>query len=164
MVSGNIALKQAAILGADQGTQAAVAWLETSNVGATLQTTNSTMGYFSSLALPDPDWFQDSTWTDARQINSGVADVAGNKLSYLIHRQCKLPDLAYDGISAGVPNNCSAIDESAGGSAVTEGDSNRAGVGGAFARSKKVYYRITTRVQGPRNSVSIIQTTVSLQA
>ena len=165
MVSGNIALKQSSILGADQGTQAAVVWLEANVSGATLQMTNAALGYFSSLPLPDPDdWFEDAVWSDARAVNGGAADAAGNKMQYLIHRQCKLPDTAYDGISGGVANECSAIDESVGGGVLTEGDSFRAGVGGAFARSKKVYYRITTRVQGPRNSVSIIQTTVALQA
>ena len=165
MVSGNIGLKQSSILGADQGTQAAVVWLEANVSGAALQSTNAPMGYFSSLPLPDPpDWFAESVWEDARAVNGGAADAAGNKMKYLIHRQCKLPDVAYDGISGGFANECSAIDESVGGGTLTEGDSFRAGVGGAFARSKKVYYRITTRVVGPRNAVSIIQTTVALQA
>ncbi|MEO8104020.1 MAG: hypothetical protein ABI790_15970 [Betaproteobacteria bacterium] len=165
MVSGNIALKQSTVLGADNGTQAAITWLEANVSGATLQSTNASAGYFSSLPLPDPaDWFDDGVWTNARPVNSGAADASGNRLSYLIHRQCTLPDTAYDGVSAGVTNQCAAIDESVGGSVLTEGDSFRAGVGNVFARSKKVYYRITTRVLGPRNAVSIIQTTVALQA
>jgi hypothetical protein len=163
MVSGNIALKQSTILGADQGTQAAVAWLE-SKSSASLQMTQETDGYFSSLPLPDPaNWFDDGVWTDAKVVNGGVADAAGNRLSYLIHRQCSQPDMSYEG-TGGVTNQCAAIDESIGGSVLTEGDSFRAGVGNVFARAKKVYYRISTRVQGPRNSVSIIQTTVAVQA
>jgi type IV pilus assembly protein PilX len=160
MVSGNIALKQSAILGADQGTQAAVTWLEANIGGTTLQSNNTGAGYYSNLILPDPDWFADATWAAAFPVNGGAADVAGNKMSYLIHRQCTLTDLGYDQGA----NACAAIDESVGGSVLTEGDSFRAGIGNVFARPKKVYYRITTRVQGPRNSVSIVQTTVALQA
>lgn len=160
MVSGNIALKQAAILGADQGTQAAVTWLETNNIGTTLQSSLPGVGYYSNLVLPDPDWFVDSSWDGAVDLNGGAADIAGNKIKYIIHRQCTLSALGYD--QGG--NQCAAIDESVGGSVLTEGDSFRAGVGNVFARAKKVYYRITTRVTGPRNAVSVIQTTVALQA
>lgn len=164
LVSGNIALKQSGVLGADKGTQAAIAWLEANISGATLQSTNPSVAYFSSLPLPDADWFADATWVGAQDVNGGVADSAGNKMSYIIHRQCKLSNTAYDGASSGIANQCAAIDESVGGSVLTEGDSFRAGVGNVFARAKKVYYRITTRVKGPRNTVSIIQTTVALQA
>lgn len=164
MVAGNIAFKQSTILGADQGTQAAIAWLEANSSGSTLQNTNEAQGYFSSLALPDPSWFEPDTWADAKAVNGGAADASGNKMSYIIHRQCTLPDTPYDGASGGTANQCAAIDESTGGATLTEGDSFRAGIGGAFARSKKVYYRITTRVVGPRDTITIIQTTVAIQA
>jgi hypothetical protein len=159
MVSGNIALKQSAILGADQGTQAAVVWLEANNNGATLQGNNSSASYFAALSLDPVDWFVDSTWANAIAINGGAPDAAGNTIMYIIHRQCTLAG-SYD--AAG--NQCSAIDQSVGGSVLTEGDSFKAGVTTAFARAKQVYYRITTRVKGPRNGQSVIQTTVSLQA
>ena len=164
MVSGNIAMKQSTLLGGDLGNQAAITWLEANVSGPTLQTTNASVGYFSSLSLPDPDWFKDATWVGAQPVNGGAADAAGNTMAYLIHRICKIPDVAYDGVSGGNTNQCAAIDESVGGSVLTEGDSFRAGVGNVFARAKKVYYRVTTRVVGPRNTVSIIQTTVALQA
>jgi len=160
MVSGNIALKQSTILGADLGTQAAVVWLEANIGGTTLHNSNASAGYSSNLILQETDWFADAAWADALKVNGGAADAAGNRISYLIHRQCTLTALAYDGGA----NQCAAIDESVGGSVLTEGDSFRAGVGNVFARSKKVYYRITTRVQGPRNSQSVVQTTVALQA
>lgn len=161
MVSGNIALKQAALLGADKGTQAAVLWLETSNTGTTLQSNSTTgTGYYANLVLPDPDWFDESKWDDAAKLNGDAPDVAGNKIRYLIQRQCTQVDMGYaDGANA-----CAAIDESVGGSVLTEGDSFRAGGPPPAGRPKKVYYRITTRVIGPRNAVSIVQTTVALQA
>jgi len=159
MVSGNIALKQSAILGADQGTQAAVVWLEANNTGGTLQNNISSGSYFAALSMDPVDWFVDSSWVDAKLVNGGAPDYAGNTISYLIHRQCTLAG-AYDSVG----NTCAAIDQSVGGSVLTEGDSFKAGVTTAFARSKQLYYRITTRVKGPRNSVSIIQTTVSLGA
>ncbi len=157
MVSGNIALKQATILGADRGTQAAVEWLEANSKGAVLQSTDSSVGYFASLSLPDPKWFDANVWNDAPKVNGGVADTAGNKTSYLIHRQCKTAGF-YE--VAG----CSALQYLAGGAALTEGDSFRAGASAGFAKSKNVYYRITSRVEGPRNTVSIVQTTVEIRA
>jgi Tfp pilus assembly protein PilX len=159
MVSGNIALKQAAVLGADQGTQAAVTWLEANNSGATLHDSITSGAYYSTLILDPVDWFADATWAAAVQLNGGAPDAAGNRVSYLIHRQCVTA-----GSYEAVGNTCSAIDQSIGGSVLTEGDSFKAGVTTAFARSKQVYYRISTRVLGARNAVSVIQTTVSLGA
>jgi type IV pilus assembly protein PilX len=159
IVAGNIALKQSAIQGSDAGTQTAITWLQNNSSGVTLQNTDQGNGYISNYPLIQPPgyWFDATNWADAVQLNGGAADAAGNVISYIIHRLCRDADTSYTS-----PNACSTYDATVVGITTGEGDSYRQ-VSSQFAKSKQVYYRITTKVDGPRNTTSIIQTTVSIQ-
>jgi type IV pilus assembly protein PilX len=157
VVAGNMAFKQAAIMVADRGTQEAVKWLSANSSGATLQSTNTSQGYFSSrIPGGDPDWFDPASWTQSVAVNGGTPDASGNVVRYVIHRMCTQPDTPYNGANAGVANEC-ALYYAAG--AAASGGSMAVGAP-QFIGSPQLYYRITTRVEGPRDTVSVIQTSV----
>ncbi len=155
-VAGNIAFKEAAVQVADRGTQVAVAWLQNNSTGTTLQNTNTASGYFSSRPATEPKWEQEASWDDAVKVDGGTPDAAGNSVRYLIHRMCTQPDTAHDGKNAGVDNECGRYYEQ---TSASSGGSMSVGAP-QFLSSPSVYYRITTRVDGPRNTISIIQTSV----
>ena len=156
-VAGNVAFKQAAISVADRGTQEAAAWLGANSSGPTLHSTNTAQGYYSSRPVGgDPDWFDINSWGDAVMVNGGAADASGNIVRYVVHRMCTLPDLAYNANVGLQANECGLYFPT-----------TTAAVGGSmavgsplFIGTPQIYYRITTRVDGPRDTVSIIQSSV----
>lgn len=161
MVAGNLAFKQATLQGSDTGFSSAFNWLAANSVGATLQTTDLTNGYYSSVPAAEPDWFDpnNAVWGTAITINGGVPDNAGNVVRYVIHRMCTQPDTPYNGHVAGVANQCALTFPSGGastGGSMSVGSSQFVGI-------PQIYYRVTTRVDGPRNTVSIAQMLVLLQ-
>jgi type IV pilus assembly protein PilX len=158
-IAGNMAFKQATIQGGDIGVQAAYTWLNTASA-ATLQLTNTGNGYISARPGTEPNWFDLANWNNAVVLNGGAADQAGNVVRYIIHRMCTEPDTPYNGSNAGVPNQCALYTPLTGGST---GSSMLVGAQ-QYEGIPQVYYRITTRVDGPRNTVSIIQVSILIQA
>ncbi len=76
---------------------------------------------------------------------------------YVIHRMCTQPDTPYNGANAGAANECAlyfALSDRG-----TSGGSMAVGAP-QFIGSPQLYYRVTTRVEGPRDTVSVIQTSV----
>ena len=151
VVAGNMAFKQAAVSGADRGTQEAVRWLETNSAGTTLFDAIPTAGYTSSIppGLAEPDWFDINNWGSAFVLNGGAADAAGNVVRYMIHRLCD---------ATGNPNSttCGLYYGTS-----TGGAGGSMAVGSPlFLGTPQLYYRVTTRVDGPRGTVSVIQSSV----
>jgi Tfp pilus assembly protein PilX len=159
IVAGNMGFKQATVQSSDLGVKAAYDWLVANSGGTTLQSTNPGAGYFSSRPASEPNWFDSASWGSGVQINGGAADAAGNVVTYMIHRMCTLPDTAYNGSVAGVPNSCAMAFPSGGAS--TGGSMQVGSV--QFQGTPQVYYRITTRVDGPRDTVSVTQVSVLIQ-
>ncbi len=156
VVAGNMAFKQSAIMVADRGTQNAVQWLQTNSSGPTLQTTNPGQGYFSSRPVVEPDWFDAASWGESVAVNGGAPDASGNVVRYVVHRMCTQPDTPYNGSNAGVANECAlyfATSAAAAGGSMAVGSPQ-------FIGTPQLYYRVTTRVEGPRDTVSVIQTSV----
>jgi hypothetical protein len=91
---------------------------------------------------------------------TGIA--AGYSVSFVINRMCNAAGdpravLAADGVT---PMICSSADSTA-----DSGGSTRVGAdyaGYAFLGSSQTYYRITTRITGPRNTVRYVQAWVVL--
>lgn len=156
VVAGNMAFKQSAIMVADRGTQNAVQWLQANSAGAALQSTNTGAGYFSSRPVVEPNWFDPASWSESAAVNGGAPDASGNVVRYVIHRMCTQPDTAYNGMNGGVANECALFYAA---SAAASGGSMAVGAP-QFIGSPQIYYRITTRVEGPRDTVSVIQTSV----
>ena len=148
-IAGNLAFKEAATHSCERGIETAIEWLEANNTAATLYDSSPAQGYLA--ARQDPAIGQ--SWDDFLQSNQVVtltADAAGNTVSYLIHRLCN---------STGAPS--SGIDCSVSPAAEMAGSSKGAGVV-SMAYSFQVYYRITARGVGPRNTVSYVQAIVTM--
>jgi type IV pilus assembly protein PilX len=156
VVAGNMAFKQAAIMVADRGTQEATQWLTANSAGATLQSTDEARGYFSSRPVVEPDFFDAASWTQSVALNGGAPDASGNVIRYQIHRMCTLPDTAYNGSIGATANECALYFAT---SAAASGGSMAVGAP-QFIGTPQLYYRVTTRVEGPRNTVSVIQSSV----
>lgn len=156
LIAGNLAFQQAAVHSGDAGTETAVAWLEANNAGTTLHASNLPLGYSASRQDPTAGQSWDAFWmavlVPAGQVVTLLPDAAGNTVSYTIQRLC---NSAGDPASTGV--DC-AVSQTAGSSA---GSSKGAGVI-ALQYNSQVYYRITSRIVGPRNTVSFIQAIVAL--
>jgi Tfp pilus assembly protein PilX len=152
LIAGNLAFKQGATLGGDWGAEQARAWLQ-AQTAATLY--NDVPGRYSAAmqtgvdftgtdpSAPDFDW-------NANSFDAG-ADPAGNQVRYVIHRMCEL---------AGNPGSVNCVRTSAGG---TVGGTRGGATYGSAAlpSTSQIYYRITAKVTGPRNTVSYVQVMVN---
>jgi len=156
VIAGNLAFQQAATHSADVGVESAVAFLEGSTAAA-LRTSVLSGGGVRYLAYrQDPAAGQswDDFWTNsipASAKNTMAADAAGNTVSFVIHRLCN---------AEGVPITVAACSTSP----VDTGSAGNSKGGGvtALLAPPQIYYRITTRVSGPRNTLSYVQVVVAL--
>lgn len=171
LVAGNFAFRQAAVMAAEAGSEAAIVWLTARANLPDLYTDQPDHGYYARLpegldisgsapanAKVAIDWDKDKC-----QSRSGVTcvdtskattkDEAGQTIQYVVHRLCR---------SAGSPqdsaNSCLMYRESSQVSA-KKGQFSY-GAASRFTKDSAVYYRITTRVRGPRNTTVFVQTLV----
>lgn len=160
VIAGNMSFQQAAVHSADTGIETAVAWLVSSASGTALNADDSTNGYVAGglgvapnlTANPPQSW--DDYWVktlSARAVTAPQPDAAANVVSYVIDRLCA---------NAG-PVTGGAACVSSPAVAVASGSEEEAGVKQLNSPSV-VYYRITVRVDGPRNSVTYVQSTVAM--
>jgi type IV pilus assembly protein PilX len=155
MVAGNLGFKQTAVNSSEAGLQEAYQWLVDNAGGGGLSNTNAANGYYSSRPANEPDWNDPDTWEDAVVL---AEDATGNTVSYVIHRMCTQPNTPYNGTNGGVANQC-GLTSAAG----TPGAGGSMSVGSySFAGTPQVYYRITARAQGPRNTESYVQAMVAI--
>jgi type IV pilus assembly protein PilX len=151
VVAGNMAFKQSAIMVADRGTQEAAQWLQANSAGAILQTTNAGAGYSAVQPTVEPDWFDINSWGQSVLVNGGAPDASGNVVRFTIHRMCTKEE--YYGSAT---NSCALyfpLSSAASGGSMAVGASQ-------FIGKPQLFYRVTTRVDGPRDTVSVIQTSV----
>jgi Tfp pilus assembly protein PilX len=152
LIAGNLAFKQNATHGGDWGAEQARTWLST-QAATTLYA--DVPGLYSAAmqtgldftatdpSRPDFDWAANSF--------GPVADPAGNEVRYVIHRMCDL---------AGNPSSVNCVRTSLGGTVGgTQGGATYGSA--ALPSTSQIYYRITTRVTGPRNTVSYVQVMVN---
>ena len=157
IVAGNFAFKEAGVQVADKGVQAAANWLsQPTTAGAVLYNDIPAQGYYSSLPVDEDvtKYFDINNWAGSVLMNSGVPDASGNIVRYVVHRLCTQSSLAWDDPA----NECgkqSTIASSEGGS------KRRDAV--KFEGPPLLYYRVTTRVDGPRNTVTVIQSSLAVQ-
>ena len=156
VIAGNISFKQSALQGGDFGTNQAMAWLFSSNQTSppVLQDDNPSYGYSSARPGQEPDWFDAAVWDPSSTVtaNGGLPDAAGNIIRYQIHRMCTQP-----GLMPGEGNNeCSLYFPPS-----QKLDSGSKAVGSfQYDANFQVYYRVTTRIEGPRNNVTIVQSSL----
>ncbi len=152
LIAGNLAFRQNAMHGGDWGVEQARAWIQ-AQTATTLE--NDVPGRYYAAAqtgldftasdpsLPDFDWLNNA-------FDAG-ADPAGNDVRYVVHRMCD---------AAGAQNSVNCVRTSTGG---TAGGTKSGATYSSFAlpSTSQIYYRITTRVTGPRNTVAYVQVMVN---
>lgn len=154
LIAGNLALQQSATHAGDAGSEAAIAWLVANNVGTNLNGNIFASGYAAQRQDPAAGQSWDQFWNDilvpAGQVFTMATDAAGNTVSYVIQRQC----------NAIGPTGSSGCSQPQTNSSITSGSKGAGAI--ALQYNGQVYYRITSRIVGPRNTVSYIQTIVAL--
>ena len=165
-VAGNIAFKQNATAAADKGVETATAWILSQTLVALRA--DAAPGYFATWdASFDPLTYAWSGLTSA----TVAADAHGNNISYVIHRLC-----ANAGSATGAGQSCvkpsplnnlggSGLNRSGNVASNSSGGGNVGGggggaSGGVVVLTSSAYYRITTRVAGPRNTLGYTQVVI----
>lgn len=171
VIAGNMAFKQGAAQSGDAGTEAAINWLvPIAGIAASYNDDPANGYYATSQEQLDPtgnngdpnhalvDW-------DNNNCNNAVAggtasaciqpapviaaNAAGYEVRYVIHRLCP---------STGLANNCASIYATVAGT--SSGARDYTTKGGLSGATEVEYYRIITRVKGPRNTISYVETIV----
>lgn len=153
VIAGNLSFKQAATHSGDAGVEAAIAWLEANS--AALAASNTAAGYLAMRQDPAANQSWDDFWAGTLAVAATVqtlpADGAGNTVSYVIQRMCNQEGIAFTAAACSTaPNDPGALNRS-----------RRGGVAGPSSPPQP-YYRITVRVVGPRNTMSMVQAVVAM--
>lgn len=164
LIAGNQSFHQSAVHAGERSTEATITnWLQPHNLlGDTSlhQDSNPTAvapgntdanGYVAFRQDPAIGQSWDAFWiaTLAAQALTSAPDAAGNTVSYVVHRLCE---------QRGAPHIANCAKQPA---SISSGGSFGAG-GVSPLTNNQVYYRITTRIAGPRNTLAYMQTIVAL--
>lgn len=158
IVAGNLAFRQAATHSADAGIEAAFSWLTDARTTISKLSNDSTVdGYSANGNDPTRSPATGQTWETywntlpAARIKRQPPDAAGNTVSYIIDRMCA---------SAGAPDDGARCTTST----FTKPDENGNLCPDCpkYVTRSSIYYRITVRVEGPRNTISFVQTMVTV--
>lgn len=166
-IANNIAFKQSSLSAADSGIEQAIEALSALGDKAHdspadgYYATQQTGRDFTGLSTPD-DSSDDVSWTgnaSSTQRAKVGTTVGGNKVAYIIHRLCDKQGplhIADDGTA----NSC--------GTSSFQSPSGASKGGGAYGNTAipgktTLYYRITVRTEGARNTVSYVQAHVLLE-
>jgi Tfp pilus assembly protein PilX len=169
MVATNVVYRQAALNLADNGVQLATATIIARAAAGQIDNDDGANGYFSAIPANEPtSWSDDGVWsgssaapTPTQVCNSNSACMnevtrgQGLTVFYKVHRMCSQPNAAYN-----AANNRCALTVRTGGT--SPGGSLAVGAT-QFTGNPMLYFRITTRVDGPRNTRMVTQTVVALQ-
>ena len=155
IIAGNLAFKQSSLQAADQGVEQSYQWLFANAGTGVLNNDNPAQGFSSASPLIEPDWGDPANWANAVTL---AQDAANNTVSYLIHRMCTEANTVYNGSNGGIANQCALYT----GSGSSGGSSKGVAPGITVAANPQLYYRITARAVGPRNTQSITQTMVQI--
>lgn len=164
LVAGNMAFQQAATHSADAGVETAIAWLEANKNAGVLDGHRPDVGYTANATVNTSDQIGAKLWSalspsgvcllpmagGACSASPGTSDASGNTIGFIVQRLCSGTGLQINAHCATQP-----------GSSSTYGNDEGAGED-QLKFSTVVYYRITVRVAGPRNTVSYVQAIVSM--
>jgi Tfp pilus assembly protein PilX len=138
-IAGNVAFKQAATEAADTGIASAGQWLTalTNTDSAVTGVYYATRQNVDTYGLPTVDWAA-----------VPAATVSTFRVQYVVERLCQGPTPV-----ANVISQCLTTEN-------TQDGSKKVG-SPAYTGTAAVYYRVTVRVQGPRNAESYVQSLLS---
>lgn len=176
-VASNIGFVQSTLISSDSGLETAATWLQSNpsllnadslddgyyarDIGRLAELANKVVDYTGSLTPSDAS--DDVNWDGASFSSAAYKamvlpslDSAGNKISYIIERLCD--NYGSPGLGA---VRCARM------SLRVTGGSSKSGAGGyggqAITSKSQVYYRITARAKGPRNTASYTQSTIIIE-
>jgi Tfp pilus assembly protein PilX len=177
IIAGNLAFQQSATHSGDGAIEAATAWLEQQNNGGAgnLINDNCANGYFSYYTLnatpivANPTQNSDpptagKTWDAWWNAVAGASpacivtlppDVAGNTASYTINRMCSEHNAATSTSSTQYCSSSPILIVTGNNSSQTAGSQH-------LIHNGQIYYRITSRISGPRGTKSYVQAIVAL--
>jgi len=161
MIAGNLAFKQAATNAGDAGTEAAMNWLATIQAANTAKNiyldsthafniTDASRGYYSN-ADPALSLVADATWNAITAVPAAT-DGSGNTIRYVIQRACRNPNVVV------TTDNClfsGAVQDTSGQNIPLPQDICDGP--GCPVAGQTPMIRITSRVKGPKNTVSYVQ-------
>lgn len=170
VVAGNLAFKQSATLAGDAGTEAAVNWLSgiagtsasfdddaANGYYATSQDTLDMTGNSGDPNRAQVDWdFNNCNGAAASACifpSSPIDAGAGNQVNYIIHRLCQS-----SGDPNSIANTCASFQSES--SLSPKRGEIKVGEEKRFESTPVEYYRITSRIKGPRNTLSYVETIV----
>lgn len=155
IAAGNLSFKNSAVMGSDTGVEAAVTFLNANTTMAGLNAHNVAQGYYSTYNTATTTSNPVSIATDAQgRPTAGwpmtlAQDAAGNTTSYIVQRMCTSNLPAGAGTTERTQNCVTGVPEKCHSSS------------GCALPPPPIYYRITTQVQGPRNTVAFTQAIVA---
>jgi type IV pilus assembly protein PilX len=157
LIAGNLAFQQSALLAADQGAESAANTLLPSLANSLTCTVNCPQGYLSwrqpNREPPVISW--EEFWGDVRgsavtlQLQDAANNLTGYTAYYVVQAMC----------DENGQGGCLTPPPSA--SVSCEGNDLGKATQGCTTDGQK-YYRVTTRVEGPRNSIAYIQTMIAM--
>jgi Tfp pilus assembly protein PilX len=160
IIAGNLAFKQGATSEADTGIEAAITDLQAMSSSQLWANGSTGTGYLATWgSCRGPCYASGQTWDS--YWNSSLSAVAKslpqdsttlNQVSYVIERLCNATG---DPVSTAV--DCSQPQTTG----ASSGSSKGAGVI-ALLYNSQIYYRITVRVTGPRNTVGYVQSVIAM--
>ena len=161
LVAGNLAFKQSATMSAESGVTAAYDFFNNvakARSASFLQTKQSTYGYvanMNALKTANLKLTSDTVWTDTwSRLATGNGndangkDASGNTVRYIVERMCK---------NDGASNDDDCMVGTVGAAESGDGGGGYKIAGGFRSGSNAPIYRVTTRVTGPKNTVSYVQ-------
>jgi type IV pilus assembly protein PilX len=167
-VAGNIAFKKNATSAADRGVEDAIAFITPQS--AIALGSDAAPRYYATWNAGAGTEFNPLThdWSTANAHQVTTDDGYGNNIMYVIHRlcanlgsptaftqECVRPSILNNKGGSGTSRSGGAT--AGGGSGGVVGTGGSGTVVGAAASLPGAYYRITTRVAGPRNTLSYTQ-------
>lgn len=156
IIAGNLSFQQAATHAGDRGIETAIAWIE--NNPALLFSDSPASGYAANGLSAAPvkpanetwDAYWTRVWSPRPAVTMATDTVTGTTVAYVIDRLCANAGAATGGASC----SASALVGIAVGNAEEAGEKQ-------VAALSQVYYRITVRISGPRNTLSYVQAVIS---
>lgn len=153
LVAGNLGAKRAATTAADLGIEEARTWMMSGGPGNT-EANQPSIGYyaeydmFGGTAIASLAALMDATWSDANSRLVTGHPFAQETIRYVVHRLC----VDEGAVNAGT---CVMADASGAGSTKAVPNPQK----GPETGTGKVFYRVIARIEGPKRTVSFVQTT-----
>ena len=152
-IAGNLGFKRNATMAGDLGTEVARTWIG-GRTKIALHDDDLDQGYVANWGALSDDPNDSNAFDWSKAVNAGGS--AGNSVSYLIHRMCRFSG----------PTEGAIVDASGAALGVQEciyvsnpdGDRTVGSQASNFPPAvRNPFYRVTSRIVGPRNTVSYVQ-------